>query len=139
MLDGKEYVGTVKEYFAFLEAEYNMRLSDEVVNGSFYYDVSYKDKVRSISISYENAEDYLQVIIFILHNNKLPNYDDKTRTLHLNRLNSIVLSTANKNEIDLNNEYFLGFETETGLKKRILKSAKELRLCLQHFNELNII
>ena len=138
MIDGKEYVRTVKEYFAFLEVEYNMRLSDEVVNGSFYYDVSYKDKVRAISISYENAEDYLQVIIFILHNNKLANYDDKTKTLHLNRLNSLVLSTANKSEIDLNNEYFLGFETENGLKKRILKSAKELRLCLQHFNELSI-
>ncbi|KIO76863.1 hypothetical protein TH53_12195 [Pedobacter lusitanus] len=139
MIDGKEYVKTVKEYFSFLETEYNMDLSEEVVNGSFYYDVSYKDKEHAISVSYENAEDYLQVIIFILHNGKLPNYDDKTKTLHLNRFNSKILSTASKSDLSLNNEYFLKFESEDGLKRKLLKSAKELRLFLKYFNDLNMV
>jgi hypothetical protein len=137
MIDGKEYIKTVKEYFSFLETEYNMKLSDEVINGSLYYDVSYRDKTHSISISYENGEDYLQVIIFILHNGKLPNYDDKTRTLHLSRLNSVVFPTVNKNDLSLNNECFLQFREAGGLKGKLLKSAKELRLCLKYSHELN--
>lgn len=137
MIDGQEYIKTVKEYFSFLETEYNMKLSDQVINGSFFYDVSYRDKRHSISISYENGEDYLQVIIFILSNGKLPNYDDKTRTLHLNRLNSVVLPAIDKNDLSLNNEYFLKFREEGGFKGRLLKSAKELRLCLKYSNELN--
>jgi|GEM_PF-3124598 len=32
-------------------------------------------------------EDCLKVIIFMLQNEDLPNYDDKVKTLHLNKLN----------------------------------------------------
>jgi hypothetical protein len=136
MIDGNKYIEVVKTYFSFLITEFGFKLSEQTVNGNFFYDVVFKDKTRFVSISYENAEDYLQTIVFLLQDGKLPNYDDKTKTLHLNKLNAQVLSRIYRNEIILNNEYFHKFNSNDELEKKLLKSAKELRLCLKHFDEI---
>ena len=94
--------------------------------------------VIMVSISYENIENYFQVIVFMLQNAKLPNYDDKTKTLHLNKLNAAVLSKVDKNEVLTNNEYFSKFQVKDEFERKLLKSAKKLRLSLRHFNELQI-
>ena len=110
-------------------------LIDEKVIGNFFYDVQFSNNVKIVSISYENAEDYFQVIVFMLQNGKLPNYDDKTKTLHLNKLNQEILSKIDKREVSLNSQYFSKFNPINELEKRLLKAAKELRLCLEHFSE----
>jgi hypothetical protein len=48
----------------------------------------------------------------MLQNGKLPNYDDKTKTLHLNKLTDSILSKVEKSEILTNNEYFSKFHVE---------------------------
>jgi len=136
MIEGKKFIETVSKYFSFLITEFGFKVSEEKTRGNVFYDVQYKDETRIVSISYENIEDYLLVIIFLLQNGQLPDYDDKTRTLHLNQLNTKVLSAIDKMEINLNNEHFLKFKAEGELEKKLLKTAKELRLCLKHFNEL---
>jgi len=133
MITGKRYIEIVKDYFAFLKEEYNYTLIDEIIRGNAYYDVQYTDNLKVVSISYENIENYFQVIVFILQNGKLPNYDDKTRTLHLNKLNTSVLSKIDKIEVLLNNEYFANFQVKDEFERKLLKSAKELRLCLKHW------
>jgi hypothetical protein len=138
MIDGNQYLQKIKDYFLFLIVEYNYIVIGEEVNGNFYYDVQYSDKIKIVSISYENVEDYFQVIIFILQNGRLPDYDDKTKTLHLNKLNQVILSIIDKSEISLNNQYFSKFQPTNALEKKLLKAAKELRLCLDHFNECNV-
>lgn len=138
MKEDKEYVNTVKNYFEFLISEFRFRILEEKIRGNAFYDVQYIDSKRVISISYENIEDYLLVIIFILQNGKLPNYDNKTKTLHLNQLNAKILTNIDKKEINLNNEYFSKFHAIDELERKLLKSAKELRLCLIHFDELQI-
>ncbi len=72
----------------------------------------------------------------MLQNGELPDYDDKTKTLHLNRLNAQVMSSIDRKEIGLNNEYFEKFNVKAEIEKQLLKSAKELRLCLKHFKEI---
>lgn len=139
MLEGNIYIEIVKEYYSFLITEFNLPLINEKVRGNAFYDVQYGDKERVVSISYENIEDYLQVIIFILRNGRLPDYDDKKKTLHLQRLTPIVFAEVDKSEIDLNNAYFLKFHAKNELERELLKSAKELRLCLKHFDELQVI
>ena len=134
MMEGNQFIETVKDYFAFLESEFNFKVSEEKILGNAFYDVQYRNKTRVVSVSYENIEDYLLVIVFMLQSGELPDYDDKTKTLHLNQLNAIVLPKVDKIEIDLNNEYFLKFQSKNELERRLLKSAKELRLCLKHFN-----
>lgn len=138
MKEDKEYVNTVKNYFEFLISEFRFRILEEKIRGNAFYDVQYIDSKRVISISYENIEDYLLVIIFILQNGKLPDYDNKTKTLHLNQLNAKILTNIDKKEINLNNEYFSKFHAIDELERKLLKSAKELRLCLIHFDELQI-
>jgi hypothetical protein len=132
MIDGNQYISTVKAYFDFLITEFGFKISDEKIRGNVFYDVQYKDKTRIVSISYENLEDYLQVIIFMLQNGEMPDYDDKTKTLHLNQLNAQVWSRVDKKEISLNNEYFTKFNAKNELEKKLLKSGKELRLSLKH-------
>ncbi len=138
MIEGNQYIETVKAYYNFLVTEFCFRVLEEKIRGNAFYDVQYKDETRIVSISYENIEDYFLVIIFLLQNGELPDYDDKTKTLHLNQLNAKVLSRVDKNEINLNNEYFFKFKAKDELERNLLKSAKELRLCLKHFREVQI-
>lgn len=136
MIDGTKYIEVVKMFFSFLITEFGFRLSKETENGNAFYDVEYRDVRNVVSISYENIEDYLQVIVFKLKNGKLPDYDDMTHILHLNELNKRVLSEIDKNEIEKNNEVFDKFEGNDVLERKLLKSAKELRLALKHWDKV---
>ncbi len=133
MILGNTYITLVESYFDFLINEFDFKISEEKIKGNVFYDVKYKDKTRIISISYENIEDYLLVIIFLLQNGELPDYDDKTKTLHLNKLNAEVLSRIDKSVVSLNNQHFAKFNTKDEFERKLLKSAKELRLCLKYF------
>lgn len=136
MIKGEKYIEDVKAYFNYLITEFGFIISNEKIRGNAFYDLQYSDGKLIVSVLYENIEDFLQVIIFMLQNGELPDYDDKSKTLHLNRLNAQVMSSIKRDEISLNNEYFVKFNPKTEIEKLLLKSAKELRLCLKHFNEI---
>jgi hypothetical protein len=136
MVEDLEYIEAVKLYYSFLETEFGFSKANETVNGNAFYDVEFKDGERIISISYENIEDQLEVIVFMLQNGKMPDYDDKTKTLHLQQLNRLVMVKANKEEINSNAEYFAKYKVKNELERKLLKEAKELRLCLKHFSEI---
>jgi hypothetical protein len=139
MIDAKKYIETVKDYYSFLITECDLSIIEEKIRGNAFYDIQYGDKIKIVSISYENIEDYFQVIIFKLQNGEIPNYDDETKTMHLNKLNEVIRSKIDKNEFNLNNEYFSKFHSKDKLQRKLLKSAKELRLFLKHNSELQII
>jgi hypothetical protein len=136
MIDSGEYIKSLTDYFGFLITEFDFKLLEEKVRGNAFYDVQYKDNSRVISISYENIEDYLLVTVFMLKNGEMPAFDDKTKTLHLKQLNRLVIAKASKEEINLNAEYFTKYSAESELERKLLKEAKELRLCLKHFKEI---
>lgn len=133
MIEGKEYTETVKLFYSFLETEFGFNEVNETINGNAFYDVEFKDRERCVSVSYENVEGHLSVIVFMLQDGELPNYDDKTKTLHLNQLNRLVMGEVNKEEINLNTEYFAEYNAKNELERKLLKEAKELRLCLKQF------
>lgn len=136
MIEGEIYIEDVKAYFDYLITEFGFRISDVKIRGNAFYDLLYSDGSRIISVSYENLEDYLQVVVYMLQNGALPNYDDKSKTLHLNKLNTQVMSIVDRNEIAFNNEHFAKFSPKSEIEKQLLKSAKELRLCLKHYPPL---
>ena len=136
MIESSAYIKVVNDYFGFLITEFNFKLLEEKVRGNAFYDVQYKDNSRVVSISYENIEDYLLVVVFMLQNGEMPDYDDTTKTLHLNQLNRLVMAKASKEEIILNAEYFDKYKAKNELERKLLKEAKELRLCLKNFNEI---
>ncbi|GAA4762840.1 MULTISPECIES: hypothetical protein [Flavobacterium] len=136
MINGKKYIELVELFFSFLLKEFGFELLKVTENGNVFYDVEYTDYKRTVSISYENIEDYLQVIVFRLKNGELPNYDDKSQTLHLNELNKRVLPLISKEEIQENNEKFNIIFTNTELEKKLLKSAKELRIILKYWDKI---
>ena len=138
MIDGKAYINTVKDYFSFLTTEFQFKCFQEVIQGNYYYEVVYERIDKRISISYENAEDYLQVIVFLLEKGKLPIYDDKTRTLHLEILNKNILTRLEKKEIILSNQSFKVAHPQNKLEEKLLKSAKELRINLKHLDKTEI-
>ncbi|MGJ1267262.1 hypothetical protein ACR78F_04950 [Sphingobacterium spiritivorum] len=136
MIEGNQYIAVVKQFYSFLETDFGFSKINEIINGNAFYDVEFRDKERIISISYENIEDHLEVIVFMLQNCKMPDYDDKTKTLHLKQLNRMVMAKASKAEISLNAAYFAKYNANNEIEKKLLKEAKELRLCLKHFSEL---
>ncbi len=135
MIDSKHFEKYVKEVFSFLELEFNLILDKIIVNGNALYEVTYVDKSKIISISYENIEDYFQVIIFKLKKGQLPDYDDKANTIHLSVLRNELLTQIDKKEFQNNNLYFKNKKAESGIEKMLLKAAKDLRICLKYYKD----
>jgi hypothetical protein len=135
MIDADRYSDFVKRTFSFLETEFNMMFGDFIKNGNVFYDVQYRDREKIISISLETIENYFQVILFKLDNGEMPDYDDKRKTIPLNKLNEDILKTLEKSEFSDNNEHFREFETKDKTEEIILKSARDLRLCLKHYDD----
>jgi len=131
MIDSDKFQNFVKRTFSFLVTEYGMTLDKEKINGNAFYDIQFRDKDKVISISLENIENYFQVILFKLDNGQLPDYDDKVKTIHLTELNKRFLTTLDKKEFEDNDRHFGEIMTEDKIEKQILKSAKDLRLCLK--------
>jgi hypothetical protein len=138
MIEGNKYVQTVRTIFSFLSEEYGITDTNENIRGNVFYDVQYQTPSKVISISYENIEDYLIVIVFKLKNGKLPDYDDKTHTLHLNALNKIAFSNASPADVELNNQYFSHIKADTAFERKLLKSAKDLRLAMQFVEDVQV-
>lgn len=136
MIRGFEYIETVKLYYSFLQIEFGFSKINETIYGNAFYDLEFGGKEKVISISFENIEDYLELIVFLLQNGKMPDYDDKTKTLHLKKLNRLVMGKATKEEVDSNTQYFFKFKAKNVIERKLLKGAKELRLYLKYFDEL---
>jgi sensor histidine kinase YesM len=136
MIDSSEYIKKVNDYFEFLITDFHFKLLEVKIRGNAFYDIQYKDNSRIVSISYENIEDYLLVTVFMLQNGEMPDYDDKTKTLHLNQLNKLIITKIDRGEINLNTEYFSKYSGKSELERKLLKDAKELRLCLKYFNKI---
>ena len=136
MINSNEFIKCINDYFEFLITEFGFKTYEKKIIGNVFYDIQYKDNSRVISISYENIEDYLIITVFILQNGELPNYDDKTKTLHLKKLNELIFLKASKEDINLNTKYFNKYTPKNELDKKLIKEAMELRLCLKYFNEV---
>ena len=130
MIDGKAYTKLVKEYYSFLITDFNLDIIDEKIRGNAFYDVQYGDKSIVVSINYENIEGDFQVVVYLLENGQLPDYDDKSKTLHLSQLNLSIIKHATTSEIEMNNRYFEQFTISNDFQRKLIKSAKELRLSM---------
>lgn len=139
MISGDEYILLVKTYFKFLEKEFNYREKNITKRSSLFYDVEYQRDNIIISISYENREEYLQVIMFKTKNGVLPNYDDKESTIHLEVLNSKILKHLTSEDFKENDRAFSAGLTSDKIENVLLKSAKELRLCLKNIGIVETI
>jgi hypothetical protein len=136
MIKEKTFTDFVTKTFKFLQTDFQYELSKKTANGNIFYDVEYTDnKSRIISISLETIENYVRVIIFTLDNGKRSDYDDKAKTFHLKHLTDKLLKTLDKAEFENNNRHFKDFETKDETEKMILKSAKDLKLCLKHIHD----
>ena len=133
MINSVSFTEYVKRTFSFLITEFKLELGEITINGSAFYGVEYRDKLKGISISIEPIGEYFQVIVYKLDHGKMPDYDNKTKKIHLNELNKRVIKNLDKDEFNKNNQYFRDFETRNKTERMILKSAKDLRLVLSHY------
>jgi LytS/YehU family sensor histidine kinase len=99
-------------------------------NNTLLHAVRYEKDNTLISISYDVRDDNLQVIIYKLRHGMMPDYDDKTRTIHLNSLNTKLLPMIEKDAFLENNSYVQEFSATNDSEHKLLKLTKELRLCL---------
>lgn len=137
MISGHEFISSVKKCFLFLIKNFSFELISEKNRPNLFYDVEYQKGDSIISISFETREDYLQVILFRLKNGQLPEYDDKEATIHLENLNKMILHHLREEDFKENNIFFSSIIAKNQIEKRLIKSAKELRLCLKNIDLLN--
>ncbi|WP_276135135.1 hypothetical protein [Polluticoccus soli] len=135
MISKDDFIALVESYFHFLTSEFQFSKGEVKANGNAYYSFQFQDNKKVVSISHENIGNYYQVIVYLLDDNgSLPNYDDKTKTLHLDKLNKLILPNISLDQIKTNNTHFSTLVANSELERKMLKSAKELRLCLQNFD-----
>ena len=132
MIEPERFKQVVKQSFSFLVTEHEMKFEKEVIQGNSFYDLTYSNDHRAISVSLENVENYFLVILFKLKGGQLPNFDDKTRTIHLSELTKSILTKIDNKDFVENNEFFQEIDVHGSTENLILKSAKELRLCLKY-------
>ena len=120
----------VETDFGFLISEFNYKPYNRN-NRTNFYDIQYKDSDTIISISLEPIENYFQVILFKLDNGNLPDYDDKTKTIHLSAMRTELLVKVENSMFEKNNQYFETIEVRNDFERIVLKAAKDLRLCLK--------
>ncbi|MFT3796477.1 hypothetical protein [Flavobacterium sp.] len=132
IISEEKYMDFVQRTFLFLTEEFNYSVGNKKANGNIFYDINFEKEDSVISISLETLQDYLLVILFKLENGQLPRYDDKAKTIHLNRFTETVIK--NNPDIDFleNNLHFKEISPSTEIEKLILKNAKELRICLKY-------
>ena len=135
MITSEKYIAFVKETFSYLIDELDYEVGNIKINGNIFYDVEFKKTNKVISISLETLENYPRVIIFNSDGRILSDYDNRTKTIHLNELTKEILPNLEKINFELNEKYFEKFKPETETEKLILKSAKELRICLKNKNK----
>ncbi|MCD8511858.1 MAG: hypothetical protein LRY73_19725 [Bacillus sp. (in: Bacteria)] len=131
MLNRDEYFSIIEKQFMFLVNEFEYTPLDKKSKISFLYDVNFQKGNTLITVSLDVRESYLQVILFNLTDGHLPDYDNEN-TIHLEKLNKMILSNLSKEEMKENNKFFQYIQPKNQLEKRILKSAKELRLCMKN-------
>ncbi|MDR1976852.1 MAG: hypothetical protein LBQ18_07655 [Campylobacteraceae bacterium] len=134
MIDGDKYIETTSAYFDFLIKEFGFKIFAKTINGNFFYSVQYKNETQLISISYENLEDFLSIAIVSLKDGGANVYDE-TKALNLNQLSAKILPHINKNGITENNKYFYQYSPQNAAERQLLKTAKELRICLKYFGK----
>ena len=131
MIDAKNYIEAVSSFFSFLEKEFGFKNIKKTINGNVFYDIRYQGSEKIISISYENIEDYLEVIIFLLQDGKMPHYDDEAKALHIQSLYNRLRSYISTEEYKINEKYFERYIAISLFEKKLLTYAKKLRLCLR--------
>lgn len=130
MIDGNEFILLVKKYFNFLNSEFDYEISKEIIWGFGFYDLQFQNKLKIISISYENTTNYFQVIIYSLNDGTVSKVEDETNTIHLNKVNFKLSISSDNQELMLNNNFFAKYSYNNEFERNLLKSAKKLRLFL---------
>ena len=136
MIAAQAFLASAKTYFAFLVLEFDFVQSAETARSVVFYDLQYCNATQMVSISCENLEDYFRVTVFQLVNHQLPDYDDKRHTHHLHALNQALRPLVGPADWQENQRPFQVFQPEGSVERQLLKAAKELRLCLMHFDKI---
>ncbi len=132
MIRGLEFIELTRKNNRFLVDEFDFIEFNVTNREGLFYDIEYKKDGLLISISHENRDDYLQVILFRLIDGKKPEYDDTQMTIHLEKLNNMLLKPLNSNDFKENEFYFASLNASSNVERKLLKAAKELRICLKH-------
>jgi hypothetical protein len=118
--------------FQFLTEEFGYEVAGTTSVRDVYQEIVFGKTGQVISVSYENADDDLQVVLFKVKDGKLPDFDDETHTLHLTDMTDDVLARLTPGQIQEYKKWFSDINSETRLDKQLQESAAWLRLCLRH-------
>lgn len=134
VLSGDEFISLVHRYFEFLVTEFDYKVLKKTNRKNLFYDVECQNNDSVISISYENRENYLQVIVFTIKDGVVSKYDDKELTQKLGELNRKILPLLNPADFEENESAFASILPRNETEKSLFKVAKELRLCMTNLN-----
>lgn len=98
-----------------------------------YFRASFIGKEQTLIVSLKPAEDNKTVLLVTIGDDDLSAIDDRSKTPRLSDLNSRYMSDVVPYEQMSNDAFFSGIEALCAHERKLVKSAKELRLVLPKY------
>lgn len=126
MISQNDFEHDIKKYFNFLESEFKYIFVGTVANGNVYFDCEFQKNNKTVSISYEVIEDYLQIFIIESRKKILTEKTKYQKIENLKEVRKKYFSHINKQKFRMVKQYFSNYCTETKFQKKLLKNAESL-------------
>jgi len=131
-----EFKGSISLYFDhFLRCFGFLTPAKFTISGRMY-DATYEKSNKSLSISYEPGDEYLEIILFEKNGEKLSDYDDRTTTKSLSDLNRQYTINIKNTDINKIDESFNSLVAENKELMQLKKKARELNISFFEMNKL---
>lgn len=122
----------IKESLIPFLKELGFRFEGFSISGRMY-GADFVGSGHKLSISYEPGDWALFVLVLRREAGGFSNIDDRSKTLRLSDLNSRYMSSVTTEEHHANDALFTSITVEDMGERKLLKSAKDLRLVLPRY------
>jgi hypothetical protein len=131
-----EFVEAIDTYFVpFLNGLGFDRSLPISISGK-HYCATFLRSDRAIVVSYEPGDDYLLIALPTVVNGIQSDLDNRESSPRLSDLAGRAMSNASAAQLQANAAYFAGRHADRPLSRKLLKAAKDLRICLLHWDPL---
>ena len=133
-IEGVDFIKLVDYYFDFLDTDWHACKVEEEIVGQFYYSITFQiPNAYNISINLENAESYLDVVIFTLDHHGKESTWENSETYHLSQFNDYLKNKITQKDHMTNKAFFQTYSKTTDIEKLLLGAAQKLRLFLIYY------
>jgi hypothetical protein len=131
-----EFVEAIETYFAPFLNGLGFELSPPISISGKHYRATFSRSDRAVVVSYEPGDDYLFIALPTVVSGIQSDLDNRESAPRLSDLTGPAFANTSPAQIQANAAYFVEHDADGPLARKLLMAAKELRICLLHWDHL---